>query len=99
VARTNAATSRRRGRAAGALEARPDHAGARTLLALVLLRQGRVDDARARDRCGARLGADARDALLVGRASTCRRRRGAARGARAASAAASIPTNAGVHLL
>lgn len=49
-----------------ALEARPGHAGARTLLAIVLLRQGRAADARAEIDAALASEPTARDALLVG---------------------------------
>lgn len=49
-----------------AVEARADHAGARTLLALVLLRQGRSADARAEIDAALASEPTARDALLVG---------------------------------
>ncbi|MET0555495.1 MAG: hypothetical protein ABW221_20815 [Vicinamibacteria bacterium] len=49
-----------------AVEARADHAGARTLLALVLLRQGRTAAARAEIDAALRSEPTARDALLVG---------------------------------
>lgn len=48
-----------------ALEGRPDHAGARTLLALVLLRQGRAGEARAELDRALVAQPTARDALLI----------------------------------
>lgn len=48
-----------------ALAARPEHAGGRTLLALVLLRQGRVDEARAELDQALAAEPTARDALLM----------------------------------
>jgi tetratricopeptide (TPR) repeat protein len=50
----------------GALRARPDHPGARTLLALVLLRQGRVGEARAEIDSALDAAPTSRDALLLG---------------------------------
>jgi hypothetical protein len=49
-----------------AVAARPGHAGARTLLALVLLRRGRLPDARAQIDAALASEPTARDALLVG---------------------------------
>jgi Tfp pilus assembly protein PilF len=50
----------------GALLTRPDHPGARTLLALVLLRQGRVDEARVEIDGALDTAPTSRDALLLG---------------------------------